>query len=499
MIKVVMAIAGLVFLFPVLAQSPPQAPPAAGETLERAWSAYRSADYPKALQLAMEVRQVSPSDLSAAELWGRACLASGEPSRAISALSTLAAQRGTVQDCRLLSLAYSLSGRAKEASEALARAEQGKSPTPDTLYALAWLKPDAAGRLALLKRIAQEFPSSAPALAPEITFWESKGGAVLRSPTQPLLPDGFQVKLKTLYDMEWAVCRVASGEELWLLVDTSSRQTVLSRDTAERLKLPVIQAAYPMAGAYPNEPAPAYTMLDALDLGGYKVQNIPALVVEDSQEVLRYREGRAVLKGILGMDLLRGLRVRFDRQRSVLALFPPEVPMEKLLDGKPAEWHEFPAFSVYDQVMVRSAMGSKSPILALFATGCSFVLAVAPALPGSGLEADSKNLVTLDFKNFDVPMNPMGVNATGQNKIRPRVMGWLSECVPPVGTVRTVPKDASIGFAGDSFVFRGLPVYPNPLGGDIPACVVIGRKVTDFFAIALDLSSGKLYAKQVLN
>jgi hypothetical protein len=234
-------------------------------------------------------------------------------------------------------------------------------------------------------------------------------------------------------------------------------------------------------------------------LGGYKVQNIPVLVVEDSQEMLRYREGRAVLKGILGMDLLRGLKVRFDRQKNALALFPPEVPIEKLLDGKPGEWREFPAFCVYDQVMVRSAMGTKSPVLALLATGCSFVLATAPALPGSGLEADSKTLVTLDFKNFEVPMSPMGVNAAGQSKIRPRVMGWLSECVPPVGTVRTVPKDASIGFAGNSFVFRDLPIYPDPLGGDVPSCVVIGRKVTDFFAIALDLSSGKLYAKQILN
>ena len=480
-------------------QQPAQQPAAAQKLLDKAWSDFQSADYMPSLRAAMEIRRNAPNDLSAAELWARASLASGEPSSAIGALKVLASQRGTIDDYRMLALALSLAGRAKEAADALASAEQAKASGPQSLYALSWLKPDAAGRLALIKRVAQEFPSAAAALAPEIAFWEARSGALLRSPAQPLPAGGIQVKLKTLYDMEWAVCTTSSGEELWLMIDTSSRQTVLSKDTADRLKLPVVQAAFPVAGAYVQEPAPAYTFLDSLDIGPYKVQNVPALVVEDPQGVLNYREGRNVLKGILGMDLLRGLKVRFDRQKDILTLLPPDAPLEALLDGKPSEWKDFPAFVAYDQVFVHSVLGSKNPVLGLLDTGCLFVMAYEQAIPGSGLVADSKNSHNLNYENFVMPIvAPVGEHAAGMTQIRPQVLGWIDECLLPAGAVRTVPKDAQIGFGPAKFSLRDLPLYPRPLGSDIPAPVVIGRKITDFYAIALDLNAGKMYVKQVL-
>ncbi len=299
--------------------------------------------------------------------------------------------------------------------------------------------------------------------------------------------------------MEWVVCKTGSGKELWLMVDTSCRQTILSKETAEKLNLTVVQGAYPPAGAYPKEPPHAYSVLDSLDFGGYKVDNIPVLVVDDNPATLKYREGRNVLKGILGMDLLEGLKVRFDRHHNVFHILPGDAPLDKLLGGKAGEWHELPAFSVYNQVFVPSSLGTKAKVVALFDTGCSLVLAQADALPGSGLEADSRKITSLAPRtNFNIPDQAVGTPMSKMERMRPQVLGWLEECLPMVGNVRTIPNDAAVGFGPNKFKFRDLPVYPYPVGSDVPAAVVLGRKVTDFFAVALDLSSGKLYFKQVL-
>lgn len=499
----------LIFAVPALFS---QAPVPQETALEKGWKAYKSADYPAALEAARQARLAGPTDPAAAELWGRAALASGDPAKAVPALAALGAQRGTLDDYRLLATAFAMAGRAKESEGALLKAESGRSPTAEGLYALASQKPDVATRLALLKRISKDFPAAASSLAAEISFWEPRGSQALRAPAAPLAADGVTVKLKTLFDAEWAIGTAASGEEIWLMVDTASRTTVLSRDTAARLKLPTFQAAFAPAGAYAGEAAPLCTLLDSVDLGGWKVQNVPAVVVDDAPGILNYREGRGVLKGILGMDVLAGLKVRYDRQKNVLRILPAGASAETLLDGKPGEWTEIPGFFVDGQVLVGSSLGTKAPVLGLLATGCTFVLASDAAIPGSGLSADSRNTVNLSFGTMAGPGDasspfesslPSGAStspqaAPGVPSVKPQPLGWLGECLPAPGNVRTVPKGALVGMGQARFDIRDLPLYPAALGGSVPAPVVIGKKITDFFAIALDLGTGKVYTKQVL-
>jgi tetratricopeptide (TPR) repeat protein len=479
--------------------APAQAPKKTASALEKGWTAYKAADYKAALDAARTAQKEEPGNPSVLELWGRTNLAMGQPRMALGALNILCRKRGTVQDYRLLALADTMAGRAKPAAAALAKAETAKDPTPEALYALAWDKPTAQGRLGLLQKIAKNFPEASSALKGEIAFWKTRASIALRKPEKPLPPDGVDAKLKTLYNMEWLVCSTGSGQEIWMMVDTAARQTIISKETAEKLRLTVVQGAYPPAGAYPGESAHSYAVLDALDLGGYKIANVPVLVVDDQPATLKYREGRNVLKGILGMDLLAGLKVRFDRHHNVFRILPGDAPIEKLLGGKADDWHELPAFSVYNQVFVPSSLGSKDKVVALFDTGCSLVLAQADALPGSGLAADSRKTTSLAPRaNFNIPEQSVGTALSKMDRMRPQVLGWLEECLPMVGTVRTIPNDADVGFGPNKFKFKDLPVYPGALGGDVPAALVLGRKVTDFFAVALDLSSGKLYFKQVL-
>jgi hypothetical protein len=150
--------------------------------------------------------------------------------------------------------------------------------------------------------------------------------------------------------------------------------------------------------------------------------------------------------------------------------------------------------------MVPSSLGSKSPVLGLLATGCLYALATEAALPGSGLFADSKNAVNLSFGALSAPTaaGASTAPAPGVASASPQVIGWIEEALPPAGRVRTIPKNAEVGFAGARFAVKDLPVYPGALGSDLPAAVVIGRKITDFFALAWDPAAGKLYVKQVL-
>ncbi len=477
----------------------PQAAKKAASSLEKGWNAYKSADYSAALDAARTAQREDPGNPSVLELWGRTNLAMGQPRMALGALNILCRKRGTVQDYRLLALADTMAGRAKPAAAALQKAEAGKDPTPEGLYALAWDKPTAKGRLALLEKIAKDFPKASPALKAEIDFWKGHAGATLREPAKALPDGGVEIKLKTLFNMEWVVCKTGSGKEIWLMVDTAARHTVVSQATAKTLGLQPVQAAYKVPGAYPEEPAPRYSLLDTLDLGSYKISNVPVTIVKDEAGTLNVRAGRNVLKGILGMDILKGLKIRFNRHKNVLSLFPASAPMSLLMDGKADKWHEVPAYLVYGQILVPSSLGNKHKLLALFDTGCSFVLAQADALNGSGVQATSRTMIDLSAGPQEVIPDEMGGSAKDKRDLmRSQILGWLEEVLPMVGATRTVPKDTDVTLGNMTFKIRDLPVYPQPLGGEVPISVVVGRKITDFFAVAMDLSTGKLYIKQVL-
>lgn len=47
-------------------------------------------------------------------------------------------------------------------------------------------------------------------------------------------------------------------------------------------------------------------------------------------------------------------------------------------------------------------------------------------------------------------------------------------------------------------VLPDLPLYPGPLGAEVPAATVIGKERRDFYAVALDLPAGRMYLKKVL-
>ncbi len=478
------------------AQTAPEIPK--GQALSEGWKAFAGGDYPAAVQSARAALKGSPGDPEALLLWGRAALASGDLSTGTGALRMLAGKSGTAKDHRLLALAYAMAGRYAEARAERELAEKAPGASAEDLYALAWETEEAPRRAALLRRLEKEFPAEAQGVGAEAAAWEALGGAVLNR-LSSLPSEGAEVPLKTLYDLEWAVAKAPSGEELWLLVDTACPRTVLSRETAERLGLKATLASRPLPGAYPQTPPPAYTLLPRLGLGPLSAENVVAVVVEDSPGLLRFREGRTVLKGILGMDLLRGLKVRFDRQKNLLRLLPPSAPPEKLLDGDPASWSAYPAFDVHGQVFVPTALGDKARALGLLATGCTYVLASEAALPGTGLRAESKHAFSLAPSSFfNMPGHSVGTSYAAMDRVRHGSLGWMEECLPPVGNVRTVPKDARVGFGPALGVLTDLPLYPGPLGAEVPAATVIGKKLTDFYAVALDLPGGKMYLKQVL-
>jgi hypothetical protein len=491
-------IAAVLAIFCLSAAAQGSKEPPAAPDLSEGWKAFADEDYPAAIESAREALKGSPGSPEALLLWGRAALSSGDLSTGTGALRMLTAKRGTMEDRRLLALAYSMAGRRAEARAELELAERAPGATAADLYALAWETDEAPRRALLLRRLEKEFPAEAGGIAAEAAVWEALGARSLNRLLSPS-PDGAEVPLKTLYDLEWAVTRVPQGEEIWLLVDTACPRTVLSRETAERLKLKTIQASRPLPGAYPGTSPPDFALLDRLELGPLSAENVVAVVVDDSPGLLRFREGRTVLKGILGMDLLRGLKVRFDRQENRLRLLPASAPVERLLDGDPASWSSYPAFDVHGQVFVPTALGAKSRALGLLATGCTYVLAAEAALPGTGLKADSKHAFSLAPSSFFyMPGHSVGTSYAAMDRVRRGSLGWMEECLPPMGNVRTVPKDARVGFGPAMGILVDLPLYPGALGAEVPAATVLGKKLTDFYAIALDLPAGRMYLKQVL-
>ena len=475
--------------------------------IEKGRAAFDGGDYLSALEISKEASKLDRTNPDALELYGRAHLAVGDPGTAKGALQFLTSKRGTTGDYILLALAKSMAGDSKGAAKTLKKAEAAKGFTAEDLYALAWQKPDGAGRLEMLKMTAAELPPSAGSLAPEIAFWEGRKGIQLRKPDAAPGAGGVTIKLKTLYNLEWVSCRAGENKEVYLLLDTASRITLLPRITVEKLGLTTVKSLFKVPGAYPQEAPPEYGIIDALDFGGYRITNVPFQVVEDEPGTLKYREGTQVLKGILGMDLLRGLQVNFDRKKNELRLYPAGTPLPTLLASDPKEWIEIPAFSVYDQMFVKSSLGEKKTILSLMATGCTLVMVTESQLPGTGLNADSKNLIGL-FSTGCLLMSPTNTasqtNDIGRNsfqemeRLRSLVLGWLDEALPMAGTVRSVNGAADVGLGGGTFQIQSLPIYPNPVGGDFEAAMVIGRKITDYYTMAWDLNSGKLYIKQVL-
>lgn len=485
----------------ILAQAPAPAP--ASNPAEKGWAAYKAGDLNAAMTEARAALKTSPGDAQVLELFGRCSLALAEPSSAVGALNMLCSKRGTQSDYALLAAACEMAARPAEAQQALLKAETAKEPTAEGLYALAYRKGDAAGRIALLKRIAAEYASTAPGLAPEIALWEGKGDSKFRQ-MAPLPATGATIPLKTLYELEWVVAKTSDGEDIWLMVDTAARETVLSKETAERMKLAVAPASLPVS-AYPQPKEVGVALVDKLDLGGVQVANIPALVVPDPAGTLKFREGRAGLKGVLGMDLLRGLKVRIDRQKNELRLYPKDAPLASLLDGDPSAWKDSPAFPCHDQVLVKSALGTRTSALGLLATGCSLVLVPEATVAGTGLKPDSKNIVDLSPAGelqLDQVGNVSSLGSSGGHssvgRTRKQVLGWLDQALPMVGKVRTVPKASDVGFGGGRFQINDIPIYPQAVGDPVPTTVVVGKKITDFFALALDLPSGKVYFKQVL-
>lgn len=475
-------------------------PPKKTSPLENGWTAYRAGDYAAALDSDRLAQRRDPGNTSILELWGRANLAMGRPGTALGALGILVRKRGEVDDYRLLATADAMAGNAGGAKNALAKAEDAKGATAANLYALACEKPDVAGRLALLKRIAKDFPAAAPKVAPEIEFWSSHRNAVLRSPEKPLPAGGLQVKMKTLYNLEWVVCKSSSGKELWMLVDTAARRSVLSEQAARHFGLKTVQGAFPSAGAWSNEPAHTLALLKTLDIGGYRVDNVPVYVVKDAPGLLKYREGRVVDKGILGMDLLRGMKVRFDRKKDLLGLFPASASKETFIGKDASKWSEYPAFLVYDQVLVKASLSKKKQLMGLLDTGCSMVLATNTTLPGTGLRSSSSDIIDLTpTGNFIMSSSAVGTPLAQMSRVRNYILGWLDECLPMPGRVRTVPRIATVGFGPTAFKIRDLPLFPKELGSvEVPICLVIGRRITNFYAIALDLNGNKMYVKQVL-
>jgi hypothetical protein len=473
--------------------------PPAGPDLAAGWRAFAEGDAPAAIDAARAALKTSPGHPEALLLWGRSSLSAGDLQTGTGALRMLAGKRGTLDDLRLQALAHSMAGRWSDARAALDQAEKAPGATAEGLYALSWLTEEASRRGALLRRVEREFPAEAKGVSEEAAYWESKGPRLLNRVASPLPAEGAEVPLRTLYDLEWAAAKTSSGEEIWLLVDTACPRTVLSRETAERMGLGVVPASRPLPGAFAGAPAPAYTTLDRLDLGPVTLENVVAIVVDDSPGLLRFREGRTVLKGILGMDLLRGCKVRFDRQKNVLRLFSASIPVDRLLDGDPASWTAYPAFDVHGQVFVPTALGSKTEVLGLLSTGCTHVLATEAALPGTGLQASSRNAFSLAPSSFfGMPDRAAGTSIASVERVRHGSLGWMEECLAAVGNVRTVPKDAKVGFGPAVGILTDLPLYPAPLGAEVPASTVVGKKLTDFYAIALDLPGGKMYLRRVL-
>ncbi len=95
------------------------------------------------------------------------------------------------------------------------------------------------------------------------------------------------------------------------------------------------------------------------------------------------------------MDLLKGLKIRFDRQKNQLRLFPPDAPLSLLLDGDESSWDSYSAFSVHDQVLIESAVGKNRNVMALMATGAGNVLVTPIGLQNSGLTPSSRKIINL--------------------------------------------------------------------------------------------------------
>lgn len=460
--------------------------PKAPASSSKAEDLYKAGSFNEAYEAARQVFTEQPDNVAALEIACRASLAAGEPVAASKALKLLVKKRGTLADYLLLMTACEMAGMREAYQEAALAAESAKEATPRQLYELAWVRGDVDGRLAILRRIAAEFPSAPAGIGPEIAFWEARKGLALRTSAPAIPAEGATLDLTTIWDLEWVKSKNSAGDDLLLLFDAASRMTVLSKDTAERMKLPVIQASFPSPGAYPEEPAPLYTVIDRLDFGPWKVENIPALVVQDEVRLLTFREGRVALKGILGMDLLRGLQVRFDRQKNKLRLFPGDAESRLLLDGDPAGWSEEPAFSTHDQVLVKSTAGQKKS-LGILATGAGPVLIATSFIPGTGLKPESKKILDL------VPHALFDAHRSKETKL-----GWLQECLPLVGQVRTIPGMSEIAFGTARFQVKDLPCFPKDLGGDVPIGIVIGKDISDFYALAFDLPHRKMYVKKVL-
>jgi len=490
--------------------------PSIEQILSEGRTALEAAQPAEALMILRKgIRSRSPE---AYELYSRALMNAGKPDKAVSMLKRLVGVRGTQSDYLLLALAHSMAGQRAGAAEALESARTAKEPTLEGTCSLAWQTDDTTRRAEILREAAKAFPANAAALNAEAAFWKARKGLRLREPAAAVPPEGVVLKLKTLYNLEWAVAKTDEGKEIWLLVDTACRRTVLSRYAAEKLDLEVVRSAAPLPGAYADEPAPEYAFVQSLDFKTHKVRNVPVLVVEDESGTLKYREGYAVLKGILGMDLLRGMKFAFDRKENELRLYPWGTPPEKMISGKISEWATIDAYPVHDQWFIESSVGNKDDVLGLLTTGCTLVMATEPFLEGADLKPQSKNLLDLTPGGrftMEKTVNTRGGRSSGasgtsftagsvtgnmgeMDRTRTVVLGWMDECLPLAGKIKTIPTTSSVGLGVNKFQIPTLPCYPRPIGGDVKGCTVIGRQITDFFSMVFDPAANKIYLKQVL-
>jgi predicted aspartyl protease len=429
-------------------------------------------------------------------LRGRVALATMDVPSALAMFTKLAATRGTADDLLLLASAQEMAGQFAAMQQSIDKALAAKDASPQALYDLAWRAQNATDRTAILKRIASSLAKPSSTLTDEIAFWEGLKDTLLCD--APAIGDaGLSWPMKTLYNMEWVAATVADDREMWLMVDTTAPETVITKDIAHRLHLTPIKGAYSPASALDGEEPPLYCIIPSLNFGGYVVKNIVARIAKDQVGLMDYRDGRAVLKGILGMNLLRSHPFFIDRAGMRLRILPEGADEKKFIESEGGHWQAIPAGLCQDRCYVRLSLNGSGPSVFLLDSGSTEVLLTEEAVASlnypikAGTKVDLCPSVNAPFTT-SVVQTPAAVTKANTTVI----MGWLSECLPLQCQATVLRDPTKVNFGSDGLVVVELPVLRTPLRGAIVARGVLGRKVLNAYSVVFFPQGGKLYARR---
>src|SRR6185503_2412228 len=235
-----------------------------------------------------------------------------------------------------------------------------------------------AGRVAQLEKLAESAPYAMPGEPREVTLLWNRPHPV------PLV----RVKL--------------DGQSVLMALDTGANDVMIDRSASRRLSVPLLPGEW-QTFWMGSRSAVRGAMVRRLEIGGLKIENVPAGVLDLGRWTLIVNPQGERVAGIIGLGALRHFTPTLDYRRNRLVLRPAGA-MFKLPEGT-----ERVPFEIWgeNELTVWGTIGG----------GRKMAMVIQTGLPGCGIAAPSEVFEELGLKPGGVAkmIKSMGALLTGQS------------------------------------------------------------------------------------